>query len=293
MMAEARNAKAAVITGASTGLGRAAAEALAGAGWRIFGSVRKVEDAEALSAALGDAFTPLLFDVTDEAGVRKGAAKVEAALDGRTLDALVNNAGIAVGGPLRYLPLEDLQRQLDVNLFGALRVTQAFLPVLGADKRFKGGPGRVVNMSSVAGKVASPFLAPYAMSKHALEAMSESLRRELMMHGIDVIIIGPGAIRTPIWAKADEIDIEQYADTEYYELLKTMRSAMQGYGDEGLPAEDVGKLVLKVLTTRKPKTRYAIMRHKFFTWTLANLLPRRLLDRIVARSFSLPVRADD
>lgn len=292
-MADREHTKSAVVTGASTGIGRAIAETLIAAGWRVFGSVRKVESAENVANTLGSAFTPLIFDVTDAAAIKAASAKVEAALGGRTLNALVNNAGVAVGGPLRYIPLDEIKRQFDVNVYGVLRVTQAFLPMLGADRRFKGPPGRIINISSVAGKMASPFMAPYAMSKHALEAMSESLRRELIMHGVDVIVIAPGAIRTPIWAKADEIDVEQYADSEYYELLKTMRAAMQSYGDEGLPAAAVGKLALNVLTRRRLKTRYAILRNKFLMWTLPNLLPKRLLDRIVAKRFSLPTRADD
>jgi hypothetical protein len=229
--------------------------------------------------------------VTDAQAVKAAAAKVEAALAGRTLGALVNNAGIAVAGPLAYLPLEDLERQLDINLFGPIRVTQAFLPMLGADKRFKGEPGRIVNMSSVAGRFASPFMAPYAISKHALEAMSESLRRELALHGIDVIVIGPGAIKTPIWAKAEEMDLAPYEKTEYGPLIAGMKANMQAFGDAGLPAEDVGALVVEALTTRRPKTRYAILKNKFMMWTLPQLLPKRLVDKMVAKRFGIPSRA--
>jgi NAD(P)-dependent dehydrogenase (short-subunit alcohol dehydrogenase family) len=281
--------KAAVVTGVSTGIGRATAKSLIDAGWRVFGSVRKEKDAAEASAALGANFAPLLFDVTDVQGVRAAAAKVEAALDGRTLAGLVNNAGVARGGPLAYIPLEELERQLDVNLYGAVRVIQAFLPMLGADKRFKGEPGRIVNMSSVAGRMASPFMSPYAISKHALEALSESLRRELIMHGIDVIVIGPGAVRTPIWAKADELDIEQYAGTEYAPFLKQMKESMQAYGDQGIEPSAVGDLVRVALTSKKPKTRYAILKNKFALWTLPQILPKRMIDKAVAKRFGLPV----
>ena len=183
---------AAVVTGASTGIGRAIAKSLIDEGWRVFASVRKESDADKLRDALGEVLTPLIFDVTDEAGIARGADTVREALNGRTLNGLVNNAGIAVAGPLRYIALDELQHQLNVNLFGVLRVTQAFLPMLGADKSYKGEPGRIINMSSVAGKIASPIMGPYSMSKHALEAFSDSLRRELMMHGIDVAVIAPG-----------------------------------------------------------------------------------------------------
>lgn len=284
--------KSAVVTGASTGIGRAICAALISAGWRVFGSVRKQADADALKAALGAAFTPLLFDVTDDAAVKAAARTVEGALGGRTLGALINNAGVAVGGPMRYLPLAELQRQLDVNLYGPIRATQAFLPALGADKKFAGPPGRIVNMSSVAGRMASPFMAPYAISKHALEAFSESLRRELIVHGIDVIVIGPGAIKTPIWAKADEIDVEAYRGTEYFDLMSKMRETMQSYGGEGLPAEAVGALVRSALEDPRPKTRYAILKNKFMMWVLPNLLPKRVVDRAIAKRFGIAARRD-
>jgi len=282
--------KTAVVTGVSTGIGRAIAKALIDAGWRVFGSVRKESDASAASAALGANFTPLLFDVTDDAAIKREAAKVEAALGGRALDALINNAGVAVAGPVGYLDLDDLKRQMDINVYGPIRVTQAFLSMLGADHSRQGTPGRIINMSSVAGKMASPFMSPYAMSKHALEALSESLRRELSKHGIDVIIIGPGAIKTPIWAKADELDVDRYRNTEYFDDLKRMKDMMQAFGDEGLEADDVGKLALHILTTDKPKTRYPILKNKFAMWTLPSLLPKRMVDKAILKRFGMTPR---
>lgn len=283
--------KSAVVTGVSSGIGRAIAKSLVDAGWRVFGSVRKEKDAEDAKTALGANFTPLLFDVTDEAAIRREADKVAASLGDMTLRGLVNNAGIAVAGPVGYLDLEDLKRQMDINLYGPIRMTQAFLPLLGADHVRKGPPGRIVNMSSVAGKIASPFMSPYAMSKHALEAMSESLRRELMVHGIDVAIVGPGAIKTPIWAKADELDVDRYAGTEYHADLVRMKTMMQTFGNEGLDADEVGKLVLDILTTARPKTRYAILRNKFSMWTLPNLMPKRMVDGFIAKRFGFKPRA--
>lgn len=283
--------KSAVVTGASTGIGRAIAETLIGAGWRVFGSVRKEEDAASLQAALGENYTPLLFDVTDPDAIASAASDVRDALGGHTLAGLVNNAGVALGGPLLYIDQDVMRRQLEINVFGPLFVTQAFAPLLGADRQLRGDPGRIVNMSSVAGKIASPILGPYAMSKHALEAFSASLRRELLVHGIDVIIVGPGAIKTPIWAKADEIDAEDYKGTEYYDILVGMREKFKDYGGSGLPPEDVGELVAEILTTQKPKTRYAILRNKFLMWTIPRLLPKRQLDRAIAKRFDIPVRS--
>lgn len=283
--------KTAVVTGVSTGIGRAIAKSLIDAGWRVFGSVRKEKDAADAKAALGVNFTPLLFDVTDDAAIRREAAKVDAALGGKTLDALVNNAGVAVAGPVGYLDLHDLKRQMDINVYGPIRVTQAFLPMLGVDHSRQGAPGRIVNMSSVAGKIASPFMSPYAMSKHALEALSESLRREMIVHGVDVVIVGPGAIRTPIWAKADDLNIDRYRNTEYFETLTRMKTMMQEFGDAGLEAGDVGALILRILTATKPKTRYPILRNKFAMWTLPNLLPKRLVDKAVAKRFGMTPRS--
>lgn len=282
---------AAVVTGASTGIGRAIAKSLIDEGWRVFASVRKESDADKLRDALGEALTPLIFDVTDEAGITRGAEAVREALNGRTLNGLVNNAGIAVAGPLRYIALDELQHQLNVNLFGVLRVTQAFLPMLGADKSYEGEPGRIINMSSVAGKIASPIMGPYSMSKHALEAFSDSLRRELMMHGIDVAVIAPGAVKTPIWDKADDIDAEQYKGTEYYDVLVGMREKYKALGDEGLPPEDIGALARDILTGKARKTRYAVLRNKLMMWTLPRMMPKRMVDKIIAKRFGFPEKA--
>lgn len=282
---------AAVVTGASTGIGRAIAKSLIDEGWRVFASVRKESDADKLRDALGAVLTPLIFDVTDEAGIARGADTVREALNGRTLNGLVNNAGIAVAGPLRYIALDELQHQLNVNLFGVLRVTQAFLPMLGADKSYDGEPGRIINMSSVAGKIASPIMGPYSMSKHALEAFSDSLRRELMMHGIDVAVIAPGAVKTPIWDKADDIDAEQYKGTEYYDVLVGMREKYKALGDEGLPPEDIGALARDILTGKARKTRYAVLRNKLMMWTLPRMMPKRMVDKIIAKRFGFPEKA--
>ncbi len=282
--------KTAVITGASTGIGRACAATLIEAGWRVFGSVRKEADGQAVADDLGEDFIPLLFDVTDETAIADAAAIVDQALEGRTLDALINNAGVAVSGAVRYLPLDDLRYQFDVNVYGVLRTMQAFLPHLGADHGRKGKPGKIINISSVAGKIASPFMSPYAMSKHAVEALSESARRELLVHGIDVVVIGPGAVSTPIWSKAEEVDLSKYRDTEYFDAVNTMKTSMTKFGGDGLPAEAIGALALKIINDPSPKTRYAVLKNKFFNWTLARALPPRMLDNVIANRFGLKKR---
>src|SRR6202158_3967912 len=178
-----------VITGASTGIGWGTAKLLLDRGFRVFGSVCKQDDADRLSSEFGANFPPLLFDVTDEAAVLAAAREVRAALNGETLFGLVNNAGIAGAGPVLELAADQFRRQMDVTVIGPIIATQAFGPLLGSDPSLKGPKGRIVMVSSVAGKNGNPFSAAYAASKHAIEGLSESLRREMMLFGIDVIIL--------------------------------------------------------------------------------------------------------
>lgn len=279
--------KSVVVTGASTGIGWGAAKVLVANGFHVFGSVRKPADGERLKAEFGEAFTPLLFDVTDEPAVRAAARQVEAALGGRTLAGLVNNAGIAVAGPLLHLPVEDFRRQLEVNVTAIVTVTQAFAPLLGAESPARRDPGRIVNISSVGGKTATPFLAPYCASKFAVEGLSESLRRELLPFGVDVIIIAPGAVATPIWGKADELDIAAYANTAYAGPLARLLAYMQGLGKSGLPPERIGEAIHTALTTTKPKVRYTISPEPMQTFLSENILSKRGLDAIVGKRLGL------
>jgi NAD(P)-dependent dehydrogenase (short-subunit alcohol dehydrogenase family) len=275
-----------VITGVSTGIGRAAAEVLAGKGFHVFGSVRRAADAEALQANLGEAFTPLVFDVTDGVGVQAAAGRVEAALQGQTLAGLVNNAGIAVAGPLLYLPVDEFRQQLEVNLTGVVIATQAFAPLLGAGLPARRDPGRIVNISSVGGKTANPFMAPYNVSKFGLEGLSESLRRELLPFGVDVVVVAPGAVATPIWDKADQVDVSRYANTPYAEALARIRAYMLQLGRTGLPPERIGEVIHHALTAPKPKVRYTVAPDMFQIW-MGEHLPKRMLDRIVGKRLGL------
>ena len=196
--------KNAVVTGASTGIGYATVQKLLDDGWRVFGSVRTKADAKKLSSAFGERFVPLVFDVTDEKAITKAVASVRKMLDGKTLDGLVNNAGIALSDPLLMQSTDDFRQQLEVNVVGTFAVSKLFAPLLGADPSLTGAKGRIVNISSTAGKVGLPFLGGYVASKHAVEGLSDSMRRELLVHGIDVIVVEPGFVVTPIWDKAEE-----------------------------------------------------------------------------------------
>jgi len=278
--------KSVVVTGSSTGIGWGIAKVLIGKGFRVVGSVRKAEDGERLRKEFGPNFVPLYFDVTDAAAVAKGADQVAAALGGEMLSGLVNNAGIAVAGPLLYVKIDEFRHQIEVNLTGQLIVTQAFAPLLGADRSRKGEPGRIVMISSVGGKNASPFVGPYNASKFALEGLSESLRRELMLFGIDVIIVAPGSVATPIWDKAEKLDLAQYDNTPYMKPLATVKDFMLGLGRKGYPPEKLGEAVYTALTVAKPKTRYQVSPQPVLDF-LQVALPKRLVDRVVARQVGL------
>jgi len=273
--------KTVVITGVSTGIGYAAAKVLLAGGFRVFGSVRSGADAARLKGEFKAGFTPLIFDVTEAPAVHTAAEEVRAALAGETLCGLVNNAGIAVPGPLLHVGLEDFRRQLEVNLTGQLIVTQAFAPLLKGEH-----PGRIVMISSVSGRNAAPFVGPYATTKFGLEGLSESLRRELMVLGIDVIVIAPGAIATPIWDKADAVDITPYAGTPYAAPIAKIKREMLTLGRQGLAPEKVGRLVQRVLTIRSPHVRYTIAPQPLLHFFLG-ALPKRWADRLYASRLGL------
>src|SRR6266542_4062507 len=245
-----------VITGVSTGIGWGITKVLIQKGFRVVGSVRKTQDAERLSKEFGSNFVPLIFDVTDEPAVQAAAGQVRKQLNRENLFGLVNNAGIAVPAPLIHISTDDFRYQLEVNLVSVLIVTKAFVPLLGADRSLRGDPGRIVNISSVGGKNGGPFLGPYSASKHGMEGFSESLRRELMLYGIDVIIVGPGSIATPIWDKAEQTDTTPYENTDYFDAAMRVQKYMINNGRKGYPPEKVGEVTWHALTTPKPHVRY-------------------------------------
>src|SRR6201995_3732645 len=245
--------KSVVITGASTGIGHACAKLLLDKGFRVFGSVRKQADADRLKGEFGANFIPLLFDVTDEAAVLAAAREVRTALNGETLTGLVNNAGIAVPGPVLELSADEFRRQMDVNVIGPVIATQAFAPLLGADPTLKGPKGRIVMISSVSGKNGNPLIPAYAASKHAIEGLSESLRRELMLFGIDVIIVAPGPVKTPIWSKGQQdFDMSKYQNSPYLPAMQKVTAYMQHLDSIGLPPEKIAEIVHDALTLPNP-----------------------------------------
>ncbi|GAB4413173.1 MAG: SDR family oxidoreductase [Bryobacter sp.] len=249
------------ITGVSSGIGRAAAEELLRRGCFVYGSVRKPEDAPA-------GVSPLVFDVTDAAARQAALATVQ-----RPLDVLVNNAGIAVAGPLMELTEADLRRQMEVNFFAPIALTREAFPHFA--------PGaRVVMVSSVSGKSGYPFVGAYAASKHALEGASESLRRELMFRGMDVVLLCPGAIQTPIWNK---YSLDAYANGAYGRELRKLDAKMREMAGQGLPVEQIGRLLADIVLVPKPRTRYTPV-PDFWRWAATRFLPSRWVDAVIRRS---------
>lgn len=273
--------KSIVITGVSTGIGYEAAKMLVGRGWQVYGSVRRQADADRLQQELGQGFTPLLFDVTDEGAIATAVTQIPA-----PLTALINNAGIAEPAPLMHLPLAEFRQHLEINVTGVLAVTQAFLPLLGAQANWPHPAGRIINISSVSGRIVYPFMGAYAASKHALEAMSDALRRELLLYGIDVILIEPGTVRTPIIGKFAG-QVERYMQTDYGRVLQPLAAQVEKREQSALPVERVTAVILQALESDHPKTRYPIPRKRLTGWLLPRLLPDRWFDRLVARQLKI------
>jgi len=276
-----------VITGVSTGIGYASAKILCNAGYRVYGSVRNSEDADRLSAEFGDNFHPLIFDVTDLQAIKKNAIIVQDDLnDGEYLDGLVNNAGVAMGGPVTLVDTEVFRKQFAINFFGLIDVTKIFLPMLGANKTSK-MQGKIINISSVSGRRAHPFVAPYTASKFALEAFSDSLRRELLIYGVDVILIEPGPIKTAIWDKVPDVENNEFIGTDYESSLKRFYNMFIKMGREGWDAKVIGNRVKKILEHPKPKTRYVMTPHRFMNFTLPGILTDRMMDKLIGKSLGL------
>jgi NAD(P)-dependent dehydrogenase (short-subunit alcohol dehydrogenase family) len=267
-----------LVTGTSSGIGEATALRLARAGWRVFAGVRTSADAERLRAAAGERLEPVTIDVTDAASIEAVAAR----LGGEPLHGVVNNAGTALALPLEFVPLDELRRQLEVNLVGQVAVTQAFLPNLRA------AAGRVVFVGSIAGRSALPFLGAYAASKHALEAVTDSLRVELRPFGIAVAIVEPGSIATSIWRKGAERFDELAAELPdevlalYGERMSAFRHAAAAVGGRAEPAENVAIVVERALTAQRPKARYVVGRDARRRARVERL-PARLRDRVYER----------
>lgn len=277
-----------VVTGASTGIGRACARHLRSLGFDVFAGVRKQADSDSVAA---DDLTPLIVDVTDADSIAAAAKTVSQAVGDAGLAGLVNNAGMPAAGPIEFLQIEDLRRVLEVNVVGQVAVTQAFLPMV------RKATGRVIFIGSVGGRRAAPFLGPYSASKFAIEAITQSLRRELRRWGIEVAVIEPGSVATPIWDKgsatADEtlqkLSPEARARQEelYGEAIEALRETVRKTARRAIPPEKVAQKVAHALTARHPKTRYLVGADARAQVAMGTVLPDRLADRVVDRAMGL------
>jgi NAD(P)-dependent dehydrogenase (short-subunit alcohol dehydrogenase family) len=276
-----------VITGASTGIGAACALALDKLGYRVFAGIRDQADGARLTASASPRLMPIGLDVTDVASIAAAVHTVKAMVGEQGLAGLVNNAGIAVAGPVEALPLSEWRRQFEVNIFGLVAVTQAFLPFL------RQGYGRIINMGSMSGRAAMPYMAPYSASKHALAGLTTSLRIELQPWGIHVALIEPGAIATPIWGKTKkEVDAWESGWSRemkalYGSAFSKVKEGASKIGAQAPPPGVVVDAVIHALRSRVPKTRYLVGRDTKIRALLVTLLPDRLHDWLICKVIGL------
>jgi NAD(P)-dependent dehydrogenase (short-subunit alcohol dehydrogenase family) len=290
MTQDGTGTRTAIISGASTGIGEACALRLDKAGWRVFAGVRKEADAQRLKSQASDRLTAIMLDVTDQAQMDAAAKTVADAVGAAGLQGIVNNAGMSVNGPLEYLTSDDLRKQFEVNVVGQIAMTRTFLELI------RKGHGRIVYIGSIAGKFATPFLGPYSASKHAMEALSDSLRRELRPWGIHVALVEPGSIATKIWEKGQadanefEKNMPEEATMRYGKAFDALRVAAKKFGDAGIPADRVARVVEHALTSGRPRTRYIVGFDATMQRLLAAVVPDRTLDRLVAMQLKLPTK---
>ncbi len=276
-----------LLTGASTGIGRASALRLDSAGWRVFAGVRSEADAKALSLAGSDRLVPLMLDVTDSTQIVAAREGIAAELDGRGLDGLVNNAGVAIPGPLETLPIDDFRRQIEVNMTGQVAVTQAMLG------RIRQARGRIVFISSIGGRIAFPLTGAYHASKFGIEAVGDVFRQELRPWGISVSIIEPGSIDTAIWGRAeseaDEVTERVHPDQGdlYGEAIASYRKVARRLAKRGIAPEKVAETVEHALSASRPHSRYLVGLDAKIQARLKPLTPTPTFDWVVARMMGL------
>ena len=278
-----------LVTGVSSGIGFETTKYLIEKGISVLGSVRTDQDANRLKIKFGAAFHPLIFDVTDVDAIRKSSAFAQSIIGSGSLIGIVNNAGIVVDGPLLHIHPEEVRKQLEVNVLGVLHVVQHFFPLLrkSADYRVK---KRIINIGSVSGLFSSTFLGPYCMSKYALEAFSDSLRRECMIYpDIDVVILEPGPIQTPIWQKASADD-GKYLETDYGPFYRQKKKIILSSEKSAIPARVMAKEIFQLLHRKKVPARKTIMKQKWIFYMMRNFIPDRWIDRIILKSLSKSVK---
>ena len=279
--------KSIVITGTSTGIGYASSKLFIENGYRVFGSVRNEADADKVSNELGSNFVPLIFDVTDEAAVKSSVKIVEDQIGDQKLSGLINNAGLGVMGTIQSLSAEQFKYQFDVNVLGVFHCCQAYLDLLGADKNRNGDPGKIINISSISGEIGMPFMSAYNMSKFGLEGFSEGIRRELLMYGIDVVVIAPGPVKTPIWKKINQKDeVQRYDNSDFRESVSRAMKMTEKMEQAGCEPSVIAERALSIIENTKNKTRYRIDPTRMQN-ILLQLFPKRVADRMIAKRMKI------
>ena len=279
--------KSVVITGTSTGIGYASSKLFIENGYRVFGSVRSKADADRVSSELGSNFIPLIFDVTDENAVKNSVRIVEDHIGDQKLSGLINNAGLGVIGTIQSLSAEQFKYQFEVNVLGVFHCCQAYLDLLGADKNRKGDPGKIINISSISGEIGMPFMSAYNMSKFGLEGFSEGIRRELLMYGIDVVVIAPGPVKTPIWKKINKKDeVKRYDNSDFRESVSRAMRMTEKMEQAGCEPRVIAERALSIITNTKNKTRYRIDPTRMQN-ILLQLFPKRMADRMIAKRMKI------
>jgi NAD(P)-dependent dehydrogenase (short-subunit alcohol dehydrogenase family) len=287
MPAASPSSPAVLVTGASTGIGAACALELDRLGWRVFAGVRSEADGQRLADKASAGLAPVRIDVTDEASIAEAAGIIRDAVGENGLGGLVNNAGIGVPGPIEVVPMAMVRRQFDVNVIGQIAVTQAMLPLVRAAR------GRIVNIGSISGRIAAPYLGIYAGSKFAMEALTDALRVEVRRWGISVSIVEPGSVATPIWEKsraaADAMTEEATPESLglYAADIERFREATGKAAETAMPADKVVRVVVHALTARRPRTRYPVAADTRIAIAIFRFLPDRIRDRLVRRQLGL------
>ena len=279
--------KSIVITGTSTGIGYACSKIFIEKDYKVFGSVRNDDDANRVSNELGSNFVPLIFDVTDETAVKESVKVVENQIGDQKLSGLINNAGLGVMGTIQSLTAEQFKYQFDVNVLGVFHCCQAYLDLLGADKNRKGDPGKIINISSISGEIGMPFMSAYNMSKFGLEGFSEGIRRELLMYGIDVVVIAPGPIKTPIWKKINQKEeVKRYDNSDFRESLVRAMKMTDKMEQVGFEPIIIAERALSVIKNSKNNTRYRIDPTRMQN-ILLQIFPKRIADRMIAKRMNI------
>lgn len=285
-MYDSKKTPAILITGASTGIGFTCAVRLAKIGYRVYGGVRRSADARRLDEA-HDFITPIALDVTNPMQIQNAVDLITREVGEGNFLGLVNNAGIAVAGPLEYVPIGELRKQFDVNVFGLMAVTQAFMPLL------RSSSGRIVHISSNSGKVSTPFTGPYCASKFAVEALADAMRGELYGSGVEISLVEPGAIDTPIWEKSSDYaermleGMPPEATTHYGKAFEALRASITTVSKRTSPPDLVARAVEHALTAQSPRTRYVVGLDAKLQLFLARFLTDRMLDWVIAKAMGL------